>query len=140
MKAPRAAVLILLAALAACASPASRIKAHQAAFDAYPPETQRNIREGKAEIGFTREQVTMALGSPGRRYTRMTAGVDEEIWVYGAGSSARPSLGIGFGMGSYGMGGGVSTGVGVESRDDGDARVRVVFRDGAAVSVENRVK
>lgn len=122
--------------LAACASPESRIKKHQAVFDSWPPETQAAVRAGKAEVGFTAEQVKVALGKADRIYTRKSAEAVQEVWAYGRGG-ARTSVGLGFGMGggssSYGMGVGVG---GPEHREDD--RVRVVFEGGKVVAVETR--
>lgn len=133
--------LLLLAAtllLAACASPETRIKKNQAAYDSWPPETQASVKAGKAEVGFTAEQVKVALGKADRIYTRKTAEAVQEVWAYGRGG-ARTGVGFGFGMGggnsSYGLGVGVG---GPEHRDDD--RVRVVFEGGKVVSVETRDK
>src|SRR5258708_4829348 len=95
--------------LSACASPQSRIKRHQAEFDAYPTAVQQKIRDGQADVGFTSEQVALALGRPDRRYTRKAAAATQEVWVYGYGSGVT-SVGLGFGMASRGLsafGGGV---------------------------------
>ena len=66
-------LLPLAALLAACATPESRIRDNQAAFDAFPPSVQQKIRAGQADIGFTPEQVRMALGEPDHKYTRSSA-------------------------------------------------------------------
>lgn len=135
----RIAVLILGAALAACSSPQSRIKKNQAAFDAYPPAVQGAIREGRVEIGFTSEQVVMALGKPSRVYSQKTAGVTQEVWEYGVGGG--PSVGLGFGMSSFGGGSGYGTSVGVASDSmDPRAHTRVILQNGIVVSVERREK
>jgi len=133
----RTVVLILGAALAACQSPQTRIKKNQAAFDAFPPEVQRAVREGRVEVGFTSEQALMSLGKPDRVYTQKTAASSQEFWEYGLG---RSSVGFGFGMSSMGGGSGFGTGVGVNTSDMGDprARVRVAFDNGRVVSVERR--
>lgn len=131
--APRLAVLLLLAA--ACSSPASRIRGQKAAFDAYPPAVQEAIRAGQVEVGFTPEQVTLALGKADRKFVRKTASGAQDVWGYGAGSS-RPRVGMSLGMGSWGGGGSYSGGVGVESEAGHDERARIVFQDGHVVSVE----
>lgn len=138
-----AAALAAAAAIAACASPQSRIKRHQAAFDSYPPGVQEKIRAGQADVGFTREQVEMALGAPERTYTRKTAAAAQEVWSYGLGSRG-PRFGFGLGMGSgrgrggFGGGVGVATGFGAESRGADGASMRIVFQDGVVFSVEKR--
>lgn len=133
--------LPLLAAVllfAACASLESRIKKNQAAFDSWPPEVQASVKAGKAEVGFTAEQVKVALGKADRIYTRKSAEAVQEVWAYGRGG-ARTGVGLGFGMGggtsSYGLGVGVG---GPEYRDDD--RTRVVFESGTVVAVETRDK
>lgn len=131
---PPRIILFLLIAAAACATPESRIKRHKAAFDAYPAEVQERIRAGQVDVGFTREQVELALGRPDRKYARQTAAAAQDVWAYGAGS-VRPSLSLGFGMGSGG-GGFYGGGLGVGSKAGREDRARVVFQDGAVVSVE----
>lgn len=127
--------MAVLVAVAACASPASRIKKQKAAFDAYPPSVQEKIRAGQVEVGFTPEQVALALGKPDRKYVRKTEAGAQDVWGYGAGSS-RPRMGLSLGMGSWGGGGGYSGGVGMESEAGHDERARIVFQDGRVVSVE----
>jgi hypothetical protein len=134
---------LIAASLAACAGPQSRIKKQQTLFDAYPPAVQQKIRDGQADVGFTKEQVTMALGRPDRTYTRKTAAAEQEVWAYGV-SDGGPRLSLGFGMG-FGGGAGMSAGgIGVETgagpEGDDRARVRVVFQDGKVFSVESRRK
>ena len=129
---------LLLVGLAACATPKSRIERHQEAFDAYPPAVRESIRAGQAEVGFTRDQVELALGRPDRKYVRKTGAGVQDVWAYGA-SSARPGLSLGLGMGS-GAGGIFSGGVGVDSGGDREDRARVVFQGDAVVSVEKLQK
>lgn len=133
----RRAVIAGALVLAACAGPESRIKKHRAAYDAWPPAVQTAVRDGRAEVGFTREQVETALGRPERVYSRKTADAEQEIWAYGA-RGARPSVGLGFGVGSGGFGGGVGLGVGTDDSAWRDERERVVFAGGVVVSVEKR--
>lgn len=135
----RTALLVLAAALAACQSPQSRIRKGQAAFDAYPPEVQAAVREGRVETGFTAEQARMALGKPGRVYSRKTASSDQEVWEYGGGGG--PSVGLGFGMSSMGGAGGYGTGVGLSTgAEETRPRTRVILEGGAVVAVERRVQ
>jgi hypothetical protein len=77
--------LILLAcvvAAPACATRDARIKRNQALFESLPPATQNLIREGKVAIGFTAEEVLLALGDPDQRWVRMEAAGRTEIWSY----------------------------------------------------------
>lgn len=134
------ALLALAALLAACSSPASRIKKNQAAYDSWPPAVQESVRAGRADVGFTAEQVRVALGRPDRVYSRRTPEGSQEVWAWGGGGG--PRTGVSFGFGSWGRGSGTSVGVGVGSggSDDPDDRARVVFQDGRVVSVETREK
>src|SRR4051794_21162226 len=85
--------LVFAAALAGCASPASRIKRSQAVFDAFPKETQAAVREGRVEPGMTPEMVQLALGKPDRAYSRKTPDHRQEIWVYGF-TQTTPGVGV----------------------------------------------
>ena len=134
MKTLRFAGAILLAwVFAACATPQSRIKKHPAEFDSYPASVQQKIRDGQADVGFTKEQAEMALGRPDRIYSRKTETAAQEIWVYGRRGGSR----VGFGLG-FGTGGPISMGTGLDlgSRDQSDDRLRLVFQDGKIISVE----
>ena len=120
-------------ALAACSSQQARIGRHQAAYDASPPAIQQKIQRGEVDIGFTPEQVNMALGDADRVYTRKSAGAKEqEVWAYGLSHT-----GVGFGFGVF-SGGPVSTGVSMDTHADpsGVARTRVVFEDRVVITVE----
>jgi hypothetical protein len=104
--------LLLAAALTAlaCASVEKRIAASQAAFDAYPPDVQAKIRGEQIAVGFTPEQVVMALGEPDRK-TQITAeDAAGEVWTW---SRSVPGVGVGLGTGSYGGRVGVGTGIGI---------------------------
>lgn len=121
--------------MAACSSPQSRIRRNQAAFDAYPPEVQRRIKEGRAEVGFTPEQARMALGRPDRVYTRKSAQGSQEVWAYGGGGGSRVGVGVATGLGAPVFG---SVGVDVGGSDVYDDKTRLVFEGGRVVSVESR--
>lgn len=72
----------LFGLLAACATPDARIKRNQTIFDALPAERQALIREGKVAIGFSPDEVRLALGDPDQRWTRTDAQGSTEIWSY----------------------------------------------------------
>ena len=125
----------VLAALAACASPASRIKDKKDLFATYPPETQELIKKGEVAVGFTREMVELALGRPDRRYTGTSEAGTNETWAWG--SNGGSGVGLSIGAGSVGptiFGGGVVIGGSPPPED----RMRVVFRDGKVSSIEKR--
>jgi hypothetical protein len=122
----------LLALVTACSTPASRIKSHQATFDALPAETQANIRAGKVEFGYTQPMVLMALGEPDRRYTRTTQAGQTEVWAYrDKGPAFSLGVGVGGGSGRTGVGGGI----GVSTAGDRDEdKMRVIFDVSGKVS------
>ncbi len=132
-------LLLLAAVLTACGSPSSRIKKNQAAYDSWPPAVQARVKEGKADVGFTAEQVRVALGKPDRVYTRKTSDKTQEIWAYGA-RGARTGVGLGFGMGGGSSSYGLGLGVGGPSSYPDDDKTRVVFEGDAVVSIESRDK
>lgn len=124
--------VLALIMLAACASPASRIKKHSAQFAAYPPETQARIKAGEVDTGFDADMVRMALGKPSRTSTRTTTASSQEVWAYDDPSTSS-GLGIGIGAGNFGgFGGGVAVGSGSSTRE----RARVIFEAGKVVAVE----
>lgn len=127
---------LLVAVLAACSSPDSRIDSSRAAFDSYPAETQAKIRGGKVDVGFTPEMVRMALGEPARQLTRKTETGELEVWIY---TDDKPQFSFGFGVGSgsrhSGMGVGMATSTGGYEPDE---KARVEFRNGLVESVEYR--
>ncbi len=128
---PLAAIVLLLAA---CSSPDSRISAHRAAFEAYPPEVQQQIKSGHVGVGFTPDMVLMALGEPARKFTRKTEMGEMEVWGY---HDNTPEFSFGLGFASGGRGSAMGGGVGVSSGGyDPEEKTRVEFRDGHVTAVE----
>jgi len=76
------ALILLAMLLAGCATPASRIRKHQAVFDAWPTEIQENLRQGQVAIGYDSNMVYIALGRPERIYHRTTQDNSITIWQY----------------------------------------------------------
>ncbi len=74
------ACVVLLAG--GCGTPSARIKRNPDLFATFPPEIQANIRQGKVDIGYTRDMVYMALGDPDRRYLRKSATGEAEVWAF----------------------------------------------------------
>ncbi len=68
--------------LAGCAGPAWRIKRNPEMFGAFPPEAQSAVREGRIEVGYTRDMVFIALGRPQHTYDRVTREGSTEVWTY----------------------------------------------------------
>lgn len=120
MKRLRAFLIAAVGILAlSCASVDSRIAKSQDVFDGYPPEVQAKIRAGEIGVGFSEEQVRMALGEPSRRTQVTSEDAVGEVWTW---SRSVPGIGIGFGTGSrigrVGMGTGISVGEGSRSEDE----------------------
>ncbi len=136
---PSALIPLALVLLAGCATtPAERISRNRSLFASWPPNVQAAVREGKIGVGFTPEQVQMALGNPDRTFVQTTAQGASEIWIY---HSHRPRISVGIGV----MGGGGSTRVGgatqVSSGEPYPAELlRVIFRDGRVSAVEERTR
>ena len=122
--------------ISGCATTESRISKNQAAFDAWPSEVQSSIRAGKVKIGFTTEQVRVALGEPNRVYSRQSAEGESEVWAY---FESGPKFSIGVGVGSGGYSGGAAGGARYDRTENRfDEATRVVFTDGLVVSIEER--
>jgi hypothetical protein len=102
-------IAVAVAAIA-CATVEKRIAKNQEAFDAYPPEVQAKIRAEKIAVGFTPEQVVMALGEPDRKTAVTAEDAAGEVWTW---SRSVPGVGVGLGTGSYGGRVGVGTGIGI---------------------------
>lgn len=119
---------------AGCASSLeSRIRKSDAPYDSYPAEVRSLIERGDVAVGFTPEQVRLALDVPDRIITRKTEEKDSEVWIYRENGN-RFGLGLGVGMGSSSLGAGV--GVNTARREFFDERMRVVFSDGRVTAVE----
>ena len=128
-------VVAAAALLAACSTPETRIAGHRADFDKYPAEIQQKIRTGRVDVGFTPEMVRLALGDPGRVFTRRSENGDTEVWGY---QDQGPHFSVGIGVGSGGgrssVGGGVAMSTGGY---DPDEKIRVEFREGKVTAVDS---
>ena len=127
------AALVLL--LSGCATtPADRIAQNRSNFDTWPAEVQAKARAGQVAVGFTEEQVRVALGEPDHTLTRITEKGTALIWAY---SHRGPHFSFGFGMAGGGGHTGYGAGVGVTDRpySSGDS-LHVVMMNGQVVSVE----
>lgn len=131
------AALLVVATLAACASTASRISDQQSTFDAFPADVQTKIRAGQIDVGFTQDQVRMAVGEPTRRYTQQTTTGESEVWAY---SKSSPTFSFGLGAGSFGSGVGGGVGVGTNTGGNSDDKLRVTFVAGKVTVVERTQK
>lgn len=124
-----------LLAVAGCAStPTSRVADHKAAYSQWPADVQANVAAGKIMIGYTTDQVRVALGDPTRTSTRVTDAGTTEIWAY---ADNPPRFSIGLGIGSWGRSSAIGGGVGISSGGfrDGE-RMHVVFDQGRVSAIE----
>lgn len=132
----------LLLAAAGCAStPASRIQAARDVYHSYPMEVQETIAAGQVDVGFTTEQVRLALGKPDRVASRTTPDGTSEVWSY---SDKGPRISVGLGLGVGGGGGStrVGTGLGVSTggRVLEKEKTRVVFDQRGQVTAVEQVE
>jgi hypothetical protein len=127
---------------AGCSSVDQRIARHRDAFSSWPPEVQEKVAAGEIGLGFTADQVRVALGEPDRVFTRTTADGTAEVWGY---RERRPRIGVGVGVGVAGVRGsratlggiGIGTGIGGGYHDD--EKLGVVFdRNGRVAEIEAR--
>lgn len=123
---------------AGCSTPASRIARNETAFSEWPAAIQDKVRAGQIDLGFTPEQVKLALGEPSRVTTRTNHDGTSEVWAY-RGKEPRFSFGVGVGTsrGNTGYGGGVNVGTG---GDRGEDAMRVVFDGGRVSAIETATR
>ncbi len=136
---PRIVLAAFIFALAGCATtPAERISQNQSAFDAWPAEVQARIRAAQIAVGFTEEQVRVALGDPERVITRTAENGVSMVWAYRHHGS---HFSFGFGMAGGSGHSGYGAGVAMTDRPyfSGDA-MHVVFMDGRVVSIERTTR
>ena len=77
---------VAAAALAGCAGVEQRVARNQDYFDGLPVAAQARIRGGDIDLGFTAKMVEIALGEPTAKLTRVSPGVEREVWIYAGGS------------------------------------------------------
>lgn len=119
-----------------CSTLDSRIAKHRAEFETWPPAVQEKIIRGELDLGFTRDQVRVALGEPARVWTRTTADGTATIWSYrDRGPRFGFGVGLGFGSGWHGGTVGAFTGTGYSD----DESLGVIFGPGDRVTaIEQR--
>ena len=135
-----AALVGLTLAVTGCSTVDSRIAKNRAAFNSWPPAVQDKVVIGKIDIGFTPEQVRVALGEPDRVWTRTTADGTSEVWSY-RDRGPRFGFGVGVGMGSFGGRGSSFGSVGVHTGPGylDDEKLGVVFdHAGHVATIETR--
>lgn len=128
--------------LAGCSTVDLRIARNREVFSTWPPAVQEKVAAGQIDLGFTSDQVRVALGEPDRVFTRTTADGTSEVWSY---RDRRPRFGFGVGVGGggfhgrHGTFGGVGIGTGGGYYDD--EKLGVVFdRTGRVTAIEQRHK
>ncbi|HEY1111045.1 MAG TPA: hypothetical protein VGE76_20485 [Opitutaceae bacterium] len=133
---------LLLALAAGCSTVDSRIEKNRAAFNTWPPAVQDRVVKGEIDIGFTTEQVRVALGEPDRVFSRTSADGTSQIWSY-RDRGPKFGFGVGVGMGSFGSRGGSfgSVGINTGSGYHDDEKMGVVFDErGVVKAIETRGK
>jgi hypothetical protein len=122
--------------LAGCSTVDSRIAKNRELFNSWPAAVQDKIVVGQIDIGFTPEQVRIALGDPDRVFTRTTADGTSQVWSY-RDRGPRLGFGVGIGMGSLGRHGGTFGGVGIGTGGGyhDDEKLGVVFDAAGRVSL-----
>jgi hypothetical protein len=133
--------LAVLAA-AGCSTVDSRIAKNREAFNSWPAPVQDKVVVGQIDLGFSAEQVEVALGKPDRVFTRTSSDGTTQVWTY-RDRGPKFSFGVGVGMGSWGSRGGSFGGVGINTGGGyhDDEKMGVVFgTDGRVRSIETRAK
>jgi outer membrane protein assembly factor BamE (lipoprotein component of BamABCDE complex) len=115
---------VLLVLLPGCSTTESRIAGHRASFDQWPPSVQQRVSTGQIDIGFTQEQVRVALGEPDHVFARTAANGSFEVWSY---ADRGPHFSFGIGMGSFGRHSAYGGGVVVGGPTYPEEKLRVIF-------------
>src|SRR3954468_6310595 len=94
-------LLILSSALvlaAGCSTVDSRIAKNRSTFNTWPADVQEAVAAGKIGVGFTPDQVQVALGAPDWTWSSTSADGTSQVWSY---RDHGPRFGFGFGVGSF---------------------------------------
>jgi outer membrane protein assembly factor BamE (lipoprotein component of BamABCDE complex) len=139
MRATLAFVFLAVVALfaAGCSTVQSRISSNRAAFNSWPPDVQQKVSAGDVDVGFTVEQVRVALGEPDAVFSRTTPQGHFEVWSF---RDRGPRFAFGVGAGSFRGSSGYSTGVSVAGPARPDERMRVTFDQFGRVSAVERFR
>lgn len=146
MNAPRLLFQLLLCCTALCASllsgcaskPADRVEKKAALVASWPSDIQNKVKAGQVEVGYTKDQVWVALGDPDRIYTRTSTEGNTEVWAY---LSHAPKFSFGVGVGSAGGGSAMGGSVMVSPGQDHDDELkRVIFRNDLVQALEESKK
>jgi hypothetical protein len=128
-------LMLLAAGLTGCATtPESRVEQNAALVATWPAEVQVQVRAGKVLIGFSAEQVRVAVGEPDRIVQRTDGTGAHDVWVY---VDRGPRFSFGVGGGSGGGGSGVGGGMSLGSRGRREReRMRLTFENGKVSAIE----
>lgn len=140
----RAGLLVAtLVVLSGCATVDSRIAKNRAEYETWPLAVREKVVAGQIDLGFTAQQVAVALGEPDRVFTRTTSDGTSRVWSY-RDRGPRFGVGIGVGLGSWSgrRGGSFGTiGIGTGGGYQDDEKLGVVFDETGRVSaIETRGK
>ena len=138
MKTKLIVVSLLLLGLVGCSTVESRVAKNRPAYDSWPPQVQQMVNAGQIAVGFTTDQVRVALGEPDHVFTRTAATGSFEVWSY---ADKGPRFSFGIGMGSFGRHSGYAGGVGVNTSPSyPEEKLRVVFDGYGRVSSIEQVR
>jgi len=108
--------------------PADRIAAHQADFNSWPPEVLASVRAGRIALGYTQEQVLVALGEPTQKTQAGDPASLSEVWAY---DKQAPRFGFGIGGADIGSHSAVAGGISANGMKLGlDEFGHVLFHNG----------
>ena len=123
---------------AGCSTVGSRIERHREGFSSWPAVVRQKVAAGEIELGFSAEQVRVALGEPHRISTQATPDGPAEVWSYRR-RGPRIAIGVGLGVGAITGSSVYSGGIGVGTGLRDDERLAVVFdRAGRVVGLTKR--
>lgn len=134
------ALLACLLVAGGCSTVDSRIAKNRDLFNSWPSAVQEKIVVGQIDLGFTPDQVRVALGEPDRVFTRTTVDGTSEVWSY-RDRGPRIGFGVGLGMGGFGSRHGTFGGVGIGTGGGylDDERLGIVFDPaGRVAAIETR--
>ncbi len=83
-------VTMAMLLISGCASLEKRIERNADYFATLPPERQALISSGEIDVGFSKQDVYLALGEADVKYTRRTSAGESEVWSYREYETAPP--------------------------------------------------
>lgn len=128
----------ILALVAGCSTPQSRIQRDPAAFARLGPEEQKLVQQGRVQLGMDRSAVELALGKPDRARSRSNEQGQTEVWIYLAREGTTRGT-LYYGRGYYMPYGSPWWGAGPVIYGDNDEtypRLKVEFRGDKVTSVD----